>query len=45
MKGQLVKQLKEQYGIRRILGKKVEHYNFYTLCFYLEMAERGEVIK
>ena len=44
MKGQLVKQLKQR-GIRRILGKKVEHYNFYTLCFYLEMAERGEVIK
>lgn len=44
MKGQLVKQLKQR-GIRRILGKKVELYNFYTLCFYLEMAERGEVIK
>ena len=44
MKSQLVKQLKQR-GIRRILGKKVEHYNFYTLCFYLEMAERGEVIK
>lgn len=45
MKGRLVKELKEKYGVRRIGGIKVEHYNFYTLCFYLKMAERGEQIK
>ncbi len=45
MKGRIVKELKEKYGIRRIGGIKTEHYNFYTLCFYLKAAEKGEQIK
>jgi hypothetical protein len=45
MKGQIVKLLKEKYNIRRVNGKKLEHYNFYTLCFFLEQAENGESMK
>ena len=44
MKSMIVRELKAK-GYRKILGKKWEHYNFYTLCFFLEQVERGEVLK
>lgn len=45
MKGQVVKELKQKYNVRRIGGKKVESYNFYTLVYYLEVLESGGEIK
>jgi hypothetical protein len=44
MKSIIIRELKSR-GIRKVSGKKIEHYNFYTLCFFLEQAERGEVLK
>ena len=41
MKGLVVKRLKEM-GIRKIEGKKLELYNYYTLCMFLDKLERGE---
>ena len=41
MKGLVVKRLKEM-GIRKIEGKKLELYNYYTLCMFLDKVERGE---
>lgn len=45
MKSRLVKELKDKYNVRRIAGKKTETYSFYDLCYYLKLAERGEVLK
>ena len=44
MKSIIVKELKAR-GIRKVAGEKLEHYGFYTLCFFLEQVERGEVLK
>ena len=44
MKSIIVKELKAK-GYRKIAGKKLEHYSFYTLCFFLEQVERGEILK
>ena len=44
MKSIIVKELKAK-GYRKVEGKKLEHYGFYTLCFFLEQVERGEVLK
>ena len=41
MKGRLVKQFKEM-GIRKVEGKKLELYDYYTLCMFLDKLERGE---
>ena len=41
MKGLVVKRLKEM-GIRKIEGKKLELYNYYTLCMFLDKVEKGE---
>lgn len=44
MKGQLVKKIKNEYNVRSINGKKLELYNFYTLCgFYKKMKSGAEV--
>ena len=45
MKSRLVKELKDKYNVRRIAGKKTETYSFYDLCYYLKLAEQGEVLK
>ena len=39
MKSRIVKELKEKYGIRKINGKNIKSYDFYTLCFYLDQAK------
>ena len=41
MKGLVVRKLKEM-GIRKIEGKKLELYNYYALCMFLDKVERGE---
>ena len=37
----VVRKLKEM-GIRKVEGKKLELYNYYTLCMFLDKVERGE---
>ncbi len=41
MKGRVVRKLKEM-GIRKVEGKKLELYNYYTLCMFLDKVEKGE---
>ena len=41
MKGLVVRKLKEM-GIRKVEGKKLELYNYYALCMFLDKLERGE---
>ena len=41
MKGRVVRKLKEM-GIRKVEGKKLELYNYYILCMFLDKIERGE---
>ena len=41
MKSLVVRKLKEM-GIRKIEGKKLELYNYYTLCMFLDKVEKGE---
>ena len=38
MKGRVVRKLKEM-GIRKVEGKKLELYNYYTLCMFLDKVE------
>ena len=45
MKGQVVKELKYKWNVRSIGGRKVELYNFQTLCYYLSILENGGEIK
>ena len=44
MKSMVIRQLKAK-GYKKIANKKLEHYGFYTLCFFLEQVERGEKLK
>ena len=41
MKGRVVRRLKEM-GIRKVEGKKLELYNYYALCMFLDKVEKGE---
>ena len=45
MKGQLVKNIKKDFNIRAINGKKLELYNFYTLCGFYTKLKAGSSIK
>ena len=39
MKGLVVRKLKEM-GIRKVEGKKLELYNYYTLCMFLDKVNK-----
>ena len=41
MKGRVIRKLKEM-GRRKVEGKKVELYNYYTLCMCLDKVNKGE---
>ena len=45
MKGQLVKNIKKNFNIRTINGKKLELYDFYTLCGFYKKLKAGGSIK
>ena len=44
MKSMLVKELKEM-GYRKLSGKKLESYSFYTLVGYYTIIKKGGTIK
>ena len=44
MKSMLVKELKEM-GYRKLGGKKLENYSFYTLVGYYTIIKKGGTIK
>lgn len=45
MKSLLVNKIREEYGIRKISGKKLELYNFYELCGIYKRLKQGEEIR
>lgn len=45
MKGQLVKNIKKDFNIRAINGKKLELYDFYTLRGFYKKLKAGSSIK
>lgn len=45
MKSIAMKILREEYGIRKIQGKHLGAYSFYTLCGFIKALKRGEEVK
>ena len=45
MKSILVNKIKKEFNIRKIEGKKLEAYNFYTLCGLYKRLKSGEGTK
>ena len=45
MKSIKVKKIREEFGIKKISGKKIELYNFYELVGFYKRMSRGEEIK
>ena len=45
MKSMAVNILKNEFGLRKIQGKKVESYSFYTLCGFIKALKRGKEVK
>ena len=45
MKSLIVKKIKNEFGLKKISGKKLEQYDFYTLCGFYKALNKGEVIK
>ena len=45
MKSMIVKKIREEFGLRKISGKKIEMYNFYELCGLYKRLKQGEEIK
>ena len=45
MKGKLVKNIKKDFNIRTINGKKLELYDFYNLCGFYKKLKAGSSIK
>lgn len=45
MKSLIVKKIKNEFGFKKISSKKLEQYDFYTLCGFYKALNKGEVIK
>lgn len=45
MKSMIVKKIREEFGLRKISGKKIEMYNFYELCGLYKRLKQGEEIR
>lgn len=45
MKSIIVKKIREEFGLRKISGKKLEMYNFYELCGLYKRLKQGEEIR
>ena len=45
MKSIAVNMLKNEFGLRKIQGKKVESYSFYTLCGFLKALKQRKEVK
>lgn len=45
MKSMIVKKIREEFGLRKISGKKLEMYNFYELCGLYKRLKQGEEIR
>lgn len=45
MKSMAMRILREEFGIRKVQGKNLSAYSFYTLCSFIKAARKGEEIK
>ena len=45
MKSMAVNILKNEFGLKKIQGKKVESYSFYTLCGFIKALKQGKEVK
>ena len=45
MKSMAMKILREEFGIRKVQGKHLGAYSFYTLCGFIKAARKGEEVK
>lgn len=45
MKSILVKKIKNEYGMKKINGKKLELHNFYELSGFYKKLKNGEILK
>lgn len=45
MKSLIVKKIREEFGVKKISGKKLELYNFYELVGFYKRMNKGEVLK
>ena len=45
MKSMLVKQIKNEFGLRKVGGRKLELLNFYELTGILKRLKNGEQVK
>ena len=45
MKSIIVKKIREEFGVNKISGKKLELYNFYELVGFYKRMRKGEEIK
>ena len=45
MKSLAMRILREEFGIRKVQGKNLSAYSFYTLCSFIKAARKGEEIK
>ena len=45
MKSIILNKIKNEFGIKKVGGKKLESYSFYTLCSFHKLLSRGEVLK
>ena len=45
MKRMIVNKIKNEFGINKISSKKLEAYDFYTLCGFYKRLKGGEDIK
>ena len=45
MKRMIVDKIKNEYDVKKIAGKKVESYDFYTLCGFYKRLKSGGSIK
>ena len=45
MKSIMVKKIREEYGVNKIQGRKLELHNFYDLCGFYKKLKAGEPVK
>ena len=45
MKRIIVDKIKDEFDVKKVSGKKIEAYDFYTLCGFYKRLKGGEDIK
>lgn len=45
MKRMIVDKIKNDFGVKKIAGRKIESYDFYTLCGFYKSLKAGKELK